>query len=281
MLKRFFLISLIALFLLPALVQAKNLVRIGENAIVTVELELQDVVVINGDAEISGRVLGNVIVIGGDIVLNPSAYVSGDVVCLGGILKSSTAAIIKGSKVEIGGKISWKSLPYFSIAKLMFLSFLYKISTAVILVLLCVFFVLMWPNQIRYAAQEASHDLVKSILVGIFAVALLVPLGIGFAITLFGLPIAFAILVFLLIASWFGIASMAYLVGTKISNRFSPLVAVIFGLLILKFVHFVPFIGFILYFIAILPGLGAILLTRFGTNRPWMGSKNEKSSKKK
>lgn len=261
--------------------QADSLIRISENAVVKAGTEFQDVIVINGSALIRGRVLGNILVIRGKVTIRNGAYVGGDIICLGGEITARPGAMILGSKVEIGGKISWKSLPFFSLAKVMLLSFLYKIISAVILLLLSVFMVFMWPNQIRYAAEEASSDLVKSTLVGVLAIALLIPLAVGFAITLFGLPIALALSIFLLVVSWFGIASMSYLVGHKISSHFSPIMAVVVGLIVLKFIHFVPFIGGMLYFIAILPGLGAILLTRFGTNKPWLGSSRNRPSKPK
>ncbi|MCK5242302.1 hypothetical protein KAR34_07610 [bacterium] len=274
------LLLLFCFLLIPNLTLASNIIRIGEDAQVAIDMEVEDVVIINGSVEIAGRVLGNVVVIGGNINLKNTAYVNKDVICLGGQISTMTGTIVNGSKVEIGGVIAWKSLPFFSIMKILLIGFLYKIGTAVILLLLSIFFVLMWPNQIRLAAQAASQDLVKSTLVGVFAVALLTPLCIGFAITVFGLPIAFALLLFLLIASWFGIACMAFLVGNKISGNFSPVIAVVVGLLILKFVHFVPFVGTILYFLAILPGIGAILLTRFGTNKPWLGNSRAKLPRK-
>lgn len=261
--------------------QASSLIRISENAVVKAGAEFQDIIVINGSADIGGRILGNILVISGKVTIRNGAYVGGDIVCLGGEITAGPGALISGSKVEIGGKINWKSLPFFSIAKVMLLSFLYKISSALILLLLSVFMVFMLPNQIRYAAEEASSDLVKSTLVGVFSIALLIPLAVGFAITLFGLPIALALSIFLLVVSWFGIASMSYLVGHKISSHFSPVMSVVVGLIVLKFIHFVPFIGGMLYFIAILPGLGAILLTRFGTNKPWLGSSRNRPPKPK
>ncbi|MEW6516591.1 MAG: polymer-forming cytoskeletal protein [candidate division FCPU426 bacterium] len=263
----------------PFQAEAKNIIRFGERAVVSAGQEAQDVVVFNDSADIGGKVLGNVVAMGGGIQLRAGAYVGGDVVCLGGKIAMDPSAVVVGTKVEIGGIINWSSLPLFSLARLLLVGFLYKLGTTVVLMFLSVFLVLMWPNQIRFAAAEASADLVTSSLVGVLAVALLIPLGVGFAITILGLPLALALLAFLLVASWFGVACMAYLVGTRLSARFSPLVAVITGLIVLKFVHFVPFIGGILYFIAILPGLGAILLTRFGTNQPWLGSGRGKPAK--
>lgn len=274
---RLFVASLLAVACLPLQSGAASLIRFNEPGIVAAGEEVQEVVVVNANAVISGKVLENVVTLGGGVTLKAGAYVGGDVVCLGGKITLDPSAVVAGTKVEIGGNINWSSLPLFSLARLLLVGFIYKVATAVVLLLLSVFLVLMWPDQIRFAAAQASADLVTSSLVGVLALALLIPLGVGFAITLLGLPLALALFGFLLVASWFGVASMAYLVGTKLSPRFSPLIAVIAGLLVLKFVHFVPFIGGVLYFIAILPGLGAILLTRFGTNQPWLGSGLKKS----
>jgi hypothetical protein len=265
----------VAVCLVPAAAGAADpgsMIRFNEDAVVPAGRTVAEVVVLNGSAEVLGRVTGNVVVLRGNAVLRPSAAVDGDVVCIGGKLDAAPAAVVTGSKVEIGGKIGWQALPFFSIGKLLLLGFLYKVATTVVMLLLSIFLVLMWPNQVRIAAEEASLDLFKSSLVGLLALVVLVPLAIGFAITLFGLPISLAIVFFLTVASWFGVATVAFLVGHKFWPGFSPLVAVIAGLLILKLVHFVPFIGGMLYFIAVLPGLGAILLTRFGTNRPWLDS---------
>lgn len=273
-------LSLLAVACLPSWSEASTLLRFNEPGVVAAGQEVQEVLILNNTAEIRGKVLGNVVVLGGAIHLKAGAYVGGDVVCLGGKIYLDPSAVVVGTKVEVGGNINWSSLPLFSLARLLLVGFLYKVATAVFLLLLSVFLVLMWPDQIRFAAAHASADLVTSSLVGMLAMALLIPLGVGFAVTILGLPLALALFAFLLVASWFGVASMAYLVGTKLSPRFSPFLAVIAGLIVLKFVHFVPFIGGVLYFIAILPGLGAILLTRFGTNQPWLGSGRVKISRR-
>ena len=258
---------------------ADNLFRFNEDVVVPVRAEYSELVVLNGRAEIRGRITGNVVVIRGDVFLDGAAYVGGDVVCLGGQIEAVPGAIVLGTKVEIGGQIGWKSLPFFSIGKLLLFGFFFKLVSAVGLILFCVFLVIMWPNQIRYTAEEVSADLLKSSLVGLFAIMLLLPLAIGFAVTLFGIPISLALFIFLLVARWFGIAAVAYLLGHKMSDRCTATTAVLLGLLLLKIIHFVPFIGGIFYFIATLPGLGAILLTRFGTNKPWLSSSKDKTAK--
>lgn len=278
MIKRLVL-PIMLLVLVPASTYAHNLIRVNEDARVAKDQTFEELIVINGDAEITGRISGNVAVIHGNIQLDNTAYIGGDVICLAGVISAGPGAMVVGSKVQIGGKIGWHALPFFSIGKILLAGFLFKLVSAVILLAFCIFMTLMWPNQIAYSAEEASSDLVKSSLVGVFAVSILMPLSIGFAITLFGIPISVAIFIFLLVASWFGLATISYLIGTKFSAKLSPVMAVIIGFLILKFIHFVPFIGTMLYFIALLPGLGAILLTRFGTNKPWLGTGKAKLPK--
>ncbi len=262
--------------LLPLRAQAGNILRIGENAIVPPGEKSSEVVVIKGSAEIGGRVEHNVVVILGKIHLQPSSWVGGDVICLGGAIQVDPGARVNGSKVEVGGKIGWKSLPYFALGRLMLLGLLYKILTAVLMAGLAVFLVWMWPQQIRLAGRETAADLVTSSLVGLLATVVLIPLAIGFAVTLFGLPISLALILFFLVAHWFGITVMAYLIGQRISHKLSPAATVVVGILLLKIIHFLPLAGGMLYFIATLPGLGAILLTRFGTNKPWLSSGKNK-----
>ncbi len=273
--------ALLTVMIFPLAARADHLIRINEPAEVVKGQTYEDVVVINSNADIQGRVRGNLMVLHGSANLDNTAYIGGDVICLAGIINAQPGAMVVGSKVQIGGVIGWRALPFFFIGKLLLLGFLWKLVTAVILLGLSIFMVLMWPHQIAYAAEEASQDLVKSSLVGVLAISILIPLSVGFAVTLFGLPISLAIAVFVLVASWFGIAAISYLIGSKFSTKFSPLLCIIVGFIILKFIHFVPFIGSALYFIAILPGLGAILLTRFGTNKPWLSSGKARGPKVK
>lgn len=251
---------------------AGTLLRVNEPAIVPVGSEMRDVIAFNGGADISGRVTGNVVVIGGSAHVRGTAYIGGDVVCLGGSIQSEPGSLVCGSKVELGGKVGWNSLPFFSIGKLLLLGFAFKLFFSIFVVLICLFLTFMWPKQIQYAAAFAALDLVKSSLVGVLAVLLLIPLAIGFAVTLFGIPISITIVIFFFIADWFGTAVAASLVGNRLAARGSAMVQVLAGMAVLKLIHFVPFLGGMFYFILTLPGLGAILLTRFGTNKPWLTS---------
>lgn len=46
--------------------------------------------------------------------------------------------------------------------------------------------------------------------------------------------------------------------------------ATLLGAVVLSLVRFVPFLGITLFSIAGLFGLGSVLATKFGTNKPWI-----------
>lgn len=272
MTRKVILCVLIGVLFIPGFLWANTIFRLSEDISIPTGTNVDEVVVLHGSADIAGRVANNVIVILGSVTLEPKAQIGGDVICLGGKITSTSEAVVEGTKVEIGGQIGWRSLPFFLFGKLLLWGFLYKVAASVIMLALAMFIILMWPNQIFIAAEEASDDLVKSSLVGVLAVTILIPLAIGFAVTLFGLPISIALFLFLLVAYWFGAVTSAYLIGHKMLNKYSPLATVMIGFFVLVIVHFVPFMGGMLYFIAMLPGIGSIILTRFGTDRPWLAA---------
>jgi cytoskeletal protein CcmA (bactofilin family) len=61
-----------------------------------------DAVVINGSANVRGKVLGNVVVVNGSVHLYDGCSVKGDVVTIGGQITRGTKVTVGGSKVQIG-----------------------------------------------------------------------------------------------------------------------------------------------------------------------------------
>lgn len=271
----------VLLFILPGTLRAGTIFRLNESLLVPEGTTIDEAIVLRGSADIAGHVVDNVIVVAGNVNLGPRALIGGDVVCLGGKITSSNDALVIGTKVEIGGQIGWKSLPFISIGKLFLWSFLYKVIVSVIMLGLAAAIVLIWPNQVFITAEEAAGDLVKSSLAGILTLAIGIPLVIGFGVTLFGLPVSAALCIFLLVVHWFGVAAVAYLVGNKILKDLSPPAAVLVGFLLLKIIYFVPFLGGMLYFICVLPGVGSVILTRFGTSKQWPDAAKPKTSRGK
>jgi hypothetical protein len=80
-----------------------DIVRIGGSVVVeSDELVRGDVVVIGGSADIDGEVAGDAVVVGGSMRLGPNAFVRGDSVLVGGSLDRDPAARVLGERVGVG-----------------------------------------------------------------------------------------------------------------------------------------------------------------------------------
>ena len=91
---------------------------------------------------------------------------------------------------------------------------------------------------------------------------------------LVGFPLALFLLAVLLVLTLVGLVAVSLSLGTLIGRLagwrpHSPLWDVAAGLLVVYPLSLLPFVGWITTGVAALMGLGAILVTRFGTGRPW------------
>ncbi|MCO4773576.1 MAG: polymer-forming cytoskeletal protein [Deltaproteobacteria bacterium] len=93
---------------LPSPSEAGDLDRVAighEVKVLTGEDVAGDVVVIGADADVDGRVRGDVVVIGGRLTLGPNATVDGDAVHVLGALHQADAAKVAGSTVGVDGNV--------------------------------------------------------------------------------------------------------------------------------------------------------------------------------
>jgi uncharacterized RDD family membrane protein YckC len=86
-----------------AAAQVGSPVRIGQDYTLRADESAQDVVVIFGNADISGHARGDVVVILGDARLSSTASVDGDFVVVGGAGVAASGATVGGDVVVIGG----------------------------------------------------------------------------------------------------------------------------------------------------------------------------------
>jgi hypothetical protein len=71
--------------------------RLGDFSIAAHESLTGHLLVVNGTADVFGKLLGNLVTVGGDVVLHPGGVVSGDILTLGGTVRDQGG--------EIGGEV--------------------------------------------------------------------------------------------------------------------------------------------------------------------------------
>jgi len=273
-----------------------DLVVFGGNVTVEEEASLNgNLVVFGGTVSSNGNLNGDVVIFGGQIALDENAVVAGDVVTIGGQLEQAEGAEIKGEVVKNvspdiqipNGRIpsdlnppqvNINSNPFWTVAGIFY--------RAVILAALAMLVVVFLKPQMENVSQAIVSQPVMSGGVGlltvfggpisIFVVALIM------IITLILIPVA-AIVVFagamaIALAWLFGIIALGNEVGERftqsINQSWAPAFTAGFGTFLLMLVGGaigqIPCVGWLFVVLVGLVGIGAAVLTRFGT-RPVQG----------
>lgn len=269
-----------------------DIVKFGKSVFVASdEMVRGDLVVFGGNAIIEGRVTGNVFVIGGNIRARSGAEIKGDAMVVGGVLDEDEDVIIHGERIlfddimpgGIGSIFSgtpwvrWVVMPVMLFIKLV-LAFLVM---------------LFLRDRIVVGDEYLGSGFLKSFgvgivtaIVGLFALLIVM---IPLIITVIGIPLAL-----LLIVSCVGVFIIAwtifvYTLGRVVARRAgvesgNGFLYVFIGAVIMFVPDVISFLlslvpgtplaplglafkglGTLLGFFAYLSGLGAIVLSRFGS----------------
>lgn len=275
------------LFLIPGSVLAlvngnsETIVRFSKDVnIKRGEVVYGDVIVFNGDAIIAGKVQGNVVALGGDVKLKSTARITGQLTVLGGEIEREPGARIEGG---IAGKGSirpftynhrWYWSPTAWLGASLIANFLFFLGTLALGIVV----VALLPDHTEKVALFITREPWQSIGVGFLAFLLVIPSMVALAITLIGIPLIPLFLLFVIVSFIYGYFAACLVIGKRIfevakSTSSSPFFEMIVGVIVVGILRFVPFIGGLLGFVVSLLGVGAVLLTKFGTGKPWIKRK--------
>ncbi|MBN1551813.1 hypothetical protein JW979_10105 [bacterium] len=268
-----------------------------------------DLAVLGGVVEISGSVNGNVVLIAGQLVLMKNAEINGEVAALGGELKKQKGSIIRGSEVDLTGfplvstLMRWVldqsdvDIPEVHVETPNLLYFHYYAIAWWFLITIII--MVCFGRNADQANQQMRAESGKCLLTGflfhtgtllalLILLSLLLAFGLLIAASLgiIGIPLFFAATLLLLavIIFWIGVGLFAVPVGCLfIGNRIMTflgrphtplLVSSFIGLLILGACRFIPFgFGFLIWHIWAMVAIGATVLSKFGTHKPWFSRK--------
>jgi hypothetical protein len=261
-----------------------------------------DVVAVLGSVDVDGRVTGDVVAVGGSVELGPEAVVEGEVVVVGGTLESAPGARIEGGVEEVawGGPNVHFDGPEFHTPFLEGVGgMIMTVIWIVVLGALAALMYLLARRPVERMAYRISESPWKAALVGLVAQILFFPVLVLsivlLAISIIGIPLLLAVpfaLVALAVGMLIGFTAVARILGSAAETRFgwqhdNPFVSVLIGVGIIMLVSFfasvlgvaggplgvfaliLGILGFVLQYAAWTVGLGALLLTRFGTRYGW------------
>lgn len=257
-----------------------NLAVLGGNATLeTGSVVAGDVAVFGGNLVVRGTVRGNVAAFGGTVVLAEQALVQGDVAAFGGGLQRAPGAVVRGETFDmqnwrlLPGEVSGPEPPVAGRRPGSVLGQLLRWQLGTIgwglgLVLLGLVAVVVAPRGMARIAAAVAREPALSLGMGLLTWAaglllgglFLIACGLGLLIWLL---LGFALLVgWLAVGLWLGERILAVL---KVRDA-TALGQVALGVFLVTLLARLPFcIGFLFLVILGSLGLGAVVLTRFGT----------------
>jgi len=221
-----------------------------------------NVVMFGGNVVIDGMVNGNVILYGGNLTLRDDAQVNGDIHECGGIWTEGSSSRRHGSAFSCTNSLG-TLLTGVSGATIRFWFTLMWIILGMLLTSLL-------PEHVMLVRTTVKSKMGRSFALGLLSV-LLTPAILAVLVGLIiSIPLAILVTVGLIAAWALGTVAVGWIVGDYIVRSVAPqystrLLQVIVGMTALTLAESLPSVGLWFAIGSGLVGLGAVLLSRFGT----------------
>jgi cytoskeletal protein CcmA (bactofilin family) len=221
-----------------------------------------------GRVEVAGLVRGNVSSYGGGITLDDTARVFGDVKSYGGGI-----AQVPGAQVR--GDVERDHPSGFSLSNLSLFNppgFTFPVASIIIWMLVAAALAHWFPQRTLRVGEVMFSALPRSLAIGALSWILGLILAAILALTIIGIPLTIAIVLVLVLGGVIGNVAMGWFLGRLILQRIargehSPVMEAMVGVAILAVIESIPFLGAMLGIFIALLGVGATLLSRFGSRR--------------
>jgi hypothetical protein len=251
----------------------KSIIKIGSDVVIETGQKVRNVVAIGGQITVRGAVDNHIVAVGGSVVLTKTAFVGGNVVSLGGVIVVARDSQVGGSLTEINSSNLYDFLTSAMSAEWEGWSWIFAvISLAIFLVImvLALLIVALLPKPVRTVADAIGANTFKVVLCGLLGLVLIAPLALLLTISVVGIALIPLEVIVVVCSILLGFIAVGQLIGRKVYQllkRPNPGMVreTFWGLIILWLIGWLPYIGWMAKAVAIVIGLGATLVTRFGT----------------
>jgi hypothetical protein len=212
---------------------------------------------------IAGNVHGDINLYGGTATLQNGSHMQGSLNLFGGSRHIETEAHLEGSIIDHSQHASFW-LPGIETG------FVFPFWPIVIWVVLGTALVSLLPEHVMFVRATAVQKTRRCLLLGFLSILLAPVVLIVLVALIILIPLAILVAIGLIAAWMLGTIAIGWLVGEYLMRAIAPqhntrLAQVSVGLTVLVLVGSIPYVGWIASLGAGLLGLGAVLLSRFGT----------------
>ena len=253
--------------------EATSVVKINNDVTIEENMKVRNVFVLRGQITINGTVEQNVVAIGGSIVLTRTAVVNGDVVALGGIIVMGKGADVHGTLTEINSSNISAAISDLLSDDWEGWSWLFAIFSVVVffaILILALLIVALIPKPIQVIAETIKTNTFKVSLSGLLGLLLIVPIAVLLTISVIGIVLIPLEMILVVSAALLGFIAVSQLIGRRVLMLIKRtgggvIRQTFWGLITLWLIGWIPYVGWIIKVLAVVLGLGGVIMTRFGT----------------
>jgi len=238
-----------------------------------------DVILVGGTLQMDGTVSASIQAAGGTVTLGEDSEVGGDIHLLGGKVVGLEEAVVAGEVDRLGQgffqfPIQGTTLAPAALYENPVIKAFWLPLRSFLWAALAVLVALILPRQLSRIGHTAANSYLAAGGIGLTSILVVAFSAILLAITLICLPFSILLLLAFLAAWAIGMLAISMEIGDGLANLFKqswvPAVSAAIGAFLLTLVGngialAVPCVGFLPIFLIGCVGIGAVLLTRFGT----------------
>ena len=253
--------------------EVSSVTKIGNDVIVSEGTTVKNATAIGGQVTVDGTIQGDAVAIGGSVVLGSSALVAGDCISIGGVIVKGRGADVRGDLIEINSTQLTTAVSTVLTEDWEGWSWVFAILS------ICIFFMILvialitvtlMPKPFETIATAIRHHTFRAFLWGLLATIIVVPLAVLLTVSVIGIVLIPLEIIVVVCGVLMGFIALARLVGRGVFLRLRKrepglLRATFWGLLLLWILGWLPYIGPIIKVLAVVVGLGGVIMTRFGT----------------
>lgn len=259
-----------------------------------------NVVAMSGNIDIRGKVYGDVTAMAGNIRLHSGSLVTGNVTTIAGNIARDDGASVAGRITSRQGITSTGdsrfSYPYHHNYDYgfnfhhpspwnRFSGWLFSLLG---LLALTAAAVAVFPKNLNSMKNSMEAEPLRHLGIGLLGWAALPVVLLALVLTIIGIPVAILAALCLPVVAIIGFVIMALFAGQQLDKALGdrwprfvderPLIQGLKGITLIWIIKAVPLVGWLVWPLAALIGMGTALATRFGTNRPWFKSKKSEDN---
>ena len=255
----------------------KSIIKIGSDVTIEQGTQVRNVVAIGGQITVNGTVDKSIWAVGGSVVLTKTAVVGENVVALGGVIVAARDATVGGSLTEINSSNLYETMTAALSSEWEGWSWVFAIislSIFVVLLVLALLIAALLPKPVLTISEAITENTFKVVLWGLLGLVMIAPLALLLTISVVGIALIPLEVIIVACSVLLGFIAVGQHIGRNILRllrrpHLSLVRETFWGLIVLWLVGWLPYIGWMVKAVAIVVGLGAVLVTRFGTHQGW------------